>query len=489
MKLLKILIPQGQAIALMISFFISATYAEGVENGVKDSVVKIYTVAKVPKYLEPWNVSMSRSSGSGSIIEGNRILTNAHVVANSTFIEVRRYGKRKRFKAKVLFVSHQADLALLQVDDNSFFEGAKPLVFGKLPKIQQEITVYGFPTGGDTMSVTTGIVSRIEHLRYVHSGESFLAIQVDAAINPGNSGGPAFSEGKIVGVVMQQRRQSQNIGYLVPVNMIKHFLNDMKDGTYDGFPDIGIVTQRLENPTLKEMYKLDENRTGQLITTKLYNFNARESIDVGDVLTAIDGHKIEDDGTVEFRHHEYTSYKYYLDLHQMGDEVILTVLRDSKEREVKFKLTHKSDDLLLVKTLRYDTMPSYFIYGGYVFSPLTSNLLSSTRGSLLSLRSMTRSWPKEDKKDVVVLVKVLAADFNRGDHGLALWAIEKVNGEGFKTFEEFYQKMKNYEGKFLLLEDHEGSQVGIDVEKAKEGSEKILKRYHIKADKSIDLIP
>jgi len=481
MQLLKILI--------MITLFVSSIYAKGVENGIKDSVVKIYTVAKVPKYLEPWNVSMSRASGSGAIIAGNRILTNAHVVANSTFIEVRRHGKRKRFKAKVLSVSHQADLALLVVEDKSFFEGSNPLEFGALPKIQQEITVYGFPTGGDTLSVTTGVVSRIEHIRYVHSGESFLAIQVDAAINPGNSGGPACSGGKIVGVVMQQRRQSQNIGYLVSINMIKHFLNDVKDGTYDGFPDIGIVTQRLENPTLKEMYKLDENRTGQLITTKLYNFNARESIDVGDVLTAIDGHKIEDDGTIEFRHHEYTSYKYYLDLHQMGDEIVLTVLRDNKEREVKFKLTHKSDDLLLVKTLRYDRMPSYFIYGGYVFSPLTSNLLSSTRGRLLSLRSMTRKWPEEDKKDVVVLVKVLAADFNRGDHGLSLWAIEKVNGESFRTFEEFYHKVNNYKGKFLLLEDDEGSQVGIDVEKAKEGSEKILKRYHIKADKSIDLIP
>ncbi len=472
----------------MISLVTTLIYADKVPNGVKDSIVKIYTVAKVPKYLEPWNVSISRSSGSGSIITGNRILTNAHVVANSTFIEVRRYGKRKRYKAKVLSVSHQADLALLEVEDGSFFESVVPLDFGVLPKIQQKITVYGFPTGGDTLSVTTGVVSRIEHLRYVHSGESFLAIQVDAAINPGNSGGPAFSQGKIVGVVMQQRRHSQNIGYLVPINMIKHFLHDMEDGSYDGFPDIGIVTQKLENPTLKEMYKLDENRTGQLIITKLYNFNASESIEVGDVLTAIDGHKIEDDGTVEFRHHEYTSYKYYLDLHQMGDEITLTIFRDNKEKEVKFKLTHKSDDLLLVKTMRYDTMPTYFICGGYVFSPLTSNLLASTRGSLLSLRSMTRDWPKKDKKDVVVLVKVLATDFNRGDHGLALWAIEKVNGAHFKTFDEFYQKVTNFHGEFLLLEDHEGSQVGIDVKKAKEGREKILKRYYIKADKSIDLI-
>jgi S1-C subfamily serine protease len=463
--------------------------AQFIENGVKDSIVKIYTVAAIPNYLEPWNSSMMRSSGSGSIIDGNIILTNAHVVANHTFIEVRRYGKRERFRAKVLSVSHQADLALLSVEDSRFFEGAKPLKFGLLPSIQQKITVYGFPTGGDTLSVTTGIVSRIEHLRYVHSGESFLAIQVDAAINPGNSGGPAMSDGKIVGVVMQQRRGSQNIGYLVPVDMIMHFIEDMKDGKYDGFPDIGIVTQRMENPTLKKMYKVDENCTGQLIINKLYNCSAYDQIKVGDVLTAIDGHKIEDDGTVEFRHHEFTSYKYYLDLHQMGDEVVLDILRENRPLKVKFPLRYKSDDLLLVKTLRYDVMPTYFIYGGYLFSPLTTNLLSATRGRILSLRGKVREWPTKERQDVVVLVKVLAADFNRGDHSLSLWPVEKINGERYVTFQEFYEKMQHIDNGLIKLEDEEGSVVAIDVKKAKNANAEIIKRYHIKAEKSIDLIP
>ena len=479
MQLLKMII--------MITLLKVSVNAEVVTNGVKDSLVKIYTVSKVPKYLEPWNVSTSRSSGSGSIIEGNLILTNAHVVANNTFIEVRRHGKRKRVKAKVLSVSHQADLAILSVEDKSFFEGSHPLEFGSLPKIQQKIIVYGFPTGGDTLSVTTGIVSRIEHQRYAHSGENFLAIQVDAAINPGNSGGPALTDGKIVGVVMQQRRNSQNIGYLVPINMIAHFLTDMLDGKYDGFPDIGIVTQSLESVALRAMYNLDENVTGQLVTKKLYNCNFYDEIEVGDVITAIDGHNIENDGTVEFRHHEYTLYSYYLDLHQMGEEVTLDIIRGKTPMQIKFKLSHRGDDFLMVKTYRYDEMPTYFIYGGYVFSPLTSNLLGATRGQLLSLRAKTREWSQKDKKDTVVLVKVLAADFNRGNHGLSLWAIDKVNGERFETFEDFYKKVTKAKGSFVLLEDDEGSQAAINVQKAKEGNAKLLKRYHIKSDKSIDL--
>ena len=465
---------------IMIVVFSTFSFAQPMPNGVKDSIVKIYTISKVPNYLEPWNVSTSRSSGSGSIIQGNLILTNAHVVANHTFIEVRRYGKRERFNAKVLSVSHQADLAILTVEDKSFFEGTKPLEFGVLPKIQQKITVYGFPTGGDTLSVTTGIVSRIEHQRYVHSGESFLAIQVDAAINPGNSGGPALTDGKIVGVVMQQRRESQNIGYLVPITMIAHFLTDMLDGRYDGFPDIGILTQKIESPALKDRYGLDKNTTGQLIIKKLYNCDFYDEVEVGDVLTAIDGHKIEDDGTVEFRHHEYTSYGYYLDMHQMGDEVTLDIIRGKTPKKIKFKLSHRGNDFLMVKTYRYDKMPRYFIYGGFVFSPLTSNLLAATRRQLFSLRAKTREWPREDKKDVVVLVRVLAADFNRGNHGLSLWAIDKVNGETFDTFEAFYQKMKDAKGAFILLEDDEGFQVVIDRAKSKKGDAELLRRYQIR---------
>ena len=114
----------------------------------KEAIVKVYTVSKRLNYQEPWASSMMQSTGSGAIIEGNIILTNAHVVANQTFLEVQRFGERKRYTAKVYAVSHQADLALLKVEDESFFNGVTPLKLGKLPQIEQEITVYGYPMGG-----------------------------------------------------------------------------------------------------------------------------------------------------------------------------------------------------------------------------------------------------------------------------------------------------------------------------------------------------
>jgi S1-C subfamily serine protease len=457
------------------------------ENGTKEAIVKIYTTAKIPNYQEPWNSSMRSSTGSGAIIEGEYILTNAHVVADQAFIEVQRYGQSKRYIAKVYAVSHQADLALLKVEKKEFFAGVKPLTFGSLPKVEQKIVVYGYPMGGNTLSATIGVVSRVEHHVYAHSGESFLAVQVDAAVNPGNSGGPALSDGKIVGVVMQVITKSQNIGYLVPVNMVQHFIEDMKDGRYDGFADLGLGTQKLENPAMRRYYGLDDNVSGKLIVKVVYNSSLSGILKEEDILTAVDGHNIENDGTVEFRKHEYTHYQHFVDAYQMGESVKLDIIRDKVKMQVEAPLKHTSDDMFLVKTTRYDTMPSYFVYGGYVFSPLTRNLIVSTQLNRLKLSYLASKWQEDDKSEVVVLLKVLASDMSRGDNDFAMWPIDKVNGEPFKNFQEFYEKMQTIKSEYIVLEDNDGVKVIIDREEAQTKQDAILKKYNIEFNRSVDL--
>ena len=457
------------------------------EDITKQAIVKIYNVAKIPNYQSPWSSSMRSSTGSGAIIDGGYILTNAHVVANQAFLEVQRYGERKRYIAKVYAVSHQADLALLKVDDEVFFKGVTPLKFGSLPEVEQKIVVYGYPMGGNTLSATIGVVSRVEHHVYAHSGESFLAVQVDAAVNPGNSGGPALSDGKIVGVVMQVITKSQNIGYLVPVSMVKHFIEDMKDGHYDGFADLGLGTQKLENPAMRRYYGLDENVTGKLIDKIVYNSPAVGILKEGDIITAIDGHKIENDGTVEFRRHEYTDFYYFVDQHQMGEKVKLDIIRDRRSLRVEVPLTMTGDDMYLVKTTRYDEMPTYVIYGGYVFSPLTRNLIRSTNRNRLKLSCLAGKWREKEKDEVVVLLKVLASDISRGDNNFGMWPIDKVNGKPFKDFKEFFSLMEKMKDPYYFLEDNDGIKVIIDRKEAQERQKGILKKYNIEYDKSENL--
>ena len=76
--------------------------------------------------------------------------------------------------------------------------------FRGIPELESTVSAYGYPIGGERMSVTTGIVSRIDFQLYTHSSiDQHLAIQISAQINPGNSGGPVMLNGKVVGVAFQ----------------------------------------------------------------------------------------------------------------------------------------------------------------------------------------------------------------------------------------------------------------------------------------------
>ena len=461
----------------IVSLIILISLSLFASESVKDSIVKIYTVSKVPNYLTPWNTTIRRSHGSGSIISGERILTNAHVVANETFIEVKKYGDTRRYQAEVEFISHQSDLAVLRVKDKRFFKGVESLSLGSLPKLQEAVTVYGFPMGGNSLSVSEGIVSRVEHNTYAHSHERFLAIQIDAAVNPGNSGGPAISDGKIVGVVMQHISKSQGIGYLVPTEIIKHFLKDIEDGHYDGFGHLGISTQYMENEALRSLYGMANDVSGILVVGVSEKSSVYGVLESGDIILSIDGHTIKNDGTVEFLPQQYTSLMYFIDQKQIGDSIRLEILRDTKKMSVAIQIENIADDDLLVNTLEHDVMPRYFIYGGYVFTPVSRNLL--VKKASLSLKVASRKWATQEEEEVVVLLKVLADTTNRGNHRLALWKIDTINGKSLKNYKTFKKIVKNSKERYIILKNAEGREVVIDTQKAQAANARILKRYSI----------
>jgi len=125
--------------------------------------------------------------------------------------------------------------------------------------------------------------------------------------------------------------------------------------------------------------------------------------------------------------------------------------------------------------------------GGYVFSPLSKNLLNSSGMPHLPLRYGATKSPTKDKQEIVVLLEVLASSLSRGDYGLGFWKIDKVNGRSFRDFKEFYSMVTTSKDKYVVLEDEDGSKVIIDKEKAEAIKDEILRRYSIKSVKSDDL--
>ncbi|KAF7846825.1 hypothetical protein BT93_L3694, partial [Corymbia citriodora subsp. variegata] len=243
----------------------SAGYS-GIETAL-DSVVKIFTVSSSPNYLLPWQNKPPRETwGSGFVIPGKRIVTNAHVVADHTFVLVRKHGSPTKYRAHILSVGHECDLAILRVDSEEFWVGMNFLELGDIPFLQEAIAVVGYPQGGDNISITKGVVSRVEPTQYAHGATQLMAIQIDAAINPGNSGGPALMGDKVVGVAFQNLTGSENIGYIIPVPVIKHFISGVEEsGEYTGFSSLGLSCQPTENPQLRSHFGMLPEMTGVLV--------------------------------------------------------------------------------------------------------------------------------------------------------------------------------------------------------------------------------
>jgi len=193
-------------------------------------------------------------------------------------------------------------------------------------------------------------------------------LQIDAAINSGNSGGPAFNDkGKCVGIAFQslKHEDAENIGYVIPTPVIKHFIEDYKkSGEYTGFPILGIEWQKMENPDLRKAMGMKSDQKG--VRVRRVEPTAPESgcLQPSDIILSFDGIDIANDGTVPFRHGERIGFSYLVSQKYTGEKARVKVLRNSKIHEFNIKLaTHKR----LIPAHIKGRPPSYYIVADFVF--------------------------------------------------------------------------------------------------------------------------
>jgi len=473
--------------------FILLISSLGYAADIRDTVLKVFVTANRIDFYRPWqSQGSSGKTGSACIIEGNRILTNAHVVSDHTFVQVKKDSDPKKYTAKLLAIAHDCDLALLEIDDPEFFKGIKPLELGGLPRLQETVTVIGYPTGGDKISITEGVISRLEITPYVQSSRKLLTVQIDAAINSGNSGGPVIQDSKLVGIAMQGISDSQSIGYMIPVPIIKHFLKDLEDDEYDGFPALGIDIQNTENKALRKYFNIQGKEGGVHIAWVMPNTAAYGNLKEDDVLLKLDGTPIGVDGTFKFRENERLSLSYLITQKQMGDKILVEFVRDGKLKNKKIKLGAYSR---LVYPFNAFEKPSYYIYGGFVFTVLSSDLLQSwgkrwwQQAPVDFLYSIfgTGGLNRDEKKEIVVLLQVLPDETNVGYHRYRNEVISKINGKEFDSFKEFVEILNTPKDQYTIIETKDNDKVILYNEKIDEINKKILKRNHISSQYSEDV--
>ncbi|WOG83748.1 hypothetical protein DCAR_0102926 [Daucus carota subsp. sativus] len=456
-----------------------------------NAVVKVYCTHTAPDYSLPWQKQRQyTSTGSAFMIGDGKLLTNAHCVEHNTQVKVKRRGDDTKYVAKVLAKGVECDIALLTVESEEFWKGAEPLQFGRLPRLQDSVTVVGYPLGGDTISVSKGVVSRIEVTSYAHGSSELLGIQIDAAINPGNSGGPAFNDqGECIGVAFQVYRSedTENIGYVIPTTVVSHFLDDYeRSGKYTGFPCLGVLLQKLENPALRSCLKVPANE-GVLVRRVEPTSGASKVLKEGDVIVSFDGVHIGSEGTVPFRSTERIAFRYLISQKFSGDLAELVIIRAGSLMKVQVALTPR---VHLVPYHIEGGQPSYLIVAGLVFTPLSEPLIDEECEDSIGLKLLAKarySLSRFKGEQIVVLSQVLANEVNIGYEDMSNEQVLKFNGTRIKNIHHLAHLVDSCKDRYLVFEFEDNYLAILDREASSIASSCILKDYGIPSERSADL--
>ncbi|CAK9091324.1 unnamed protein product [Durusdinium trenchii] len=425
-------------------------------NDVHNSVLKVFVWHVQPNYKQPWcSEAQTSSTSSAWPIRLNgalRVVTNAHSVEHAALVQVKRHRHEQKYVAQVLCIGTDCDLALLEVPHADFWKGLEPLeILPGLPKLQDSVSVVGYPTGGESLSVTQGVVSRIDLVEYAQTGVTLLAVQIDAAINSGNSGGPVVDQkGNCVGVAFQNldgdEESAENIGYIIPTEIVQHFLEDfLKNGHFTGFGSAGIHTQALESPVLREALGMAKNQSGIRVKAVETAGPANGIILPDDVLLAVDGFKIGNDGEVAMPWGR-VAFNYLLNRHYPGEHCEMQVLRrEGSPKKITLQVClERNRDLVCADAGGPDAtagsmLPRFLVTGGLVFVPLTMPFMEAAFGENFAekrpaempaelLHLLENGHRRCADHEPLILTQVLASELTVGYSELEYEVLESFNG-------------------------------------------------------------
>lgn len=319
------------------------------------------------------------------------------------------------------------------------------------------MSAYGYPLGGEDLSVTKGIVSRIEVAGYNH-GFLGLRIQVDAALNPGNSGGPALIDNHIVGIVFSGIGSADNIGYLIPAEEVLDFIADAEDGTYDGRPELQIGTlQTLENDALRDKLGLDRDTTGMMVNHVPEGTDT--PLQAWDVVTHIGDHDIDNEGNCPVRDDLRGDFRYFV--HNLVAEdgtVPLTVVRAGETMVLNVPALDPPS--LMPSLAKFNDYPRYYIHGPLVFSQVTEEMAGALPAQYIQLFNYIESplvtrvgeQPAFEGEELVVIASPLFDHrITKGYDSHHLAVVATVNGTPITNLASLVTTINAVEDEFVIL--------------------------------------
>jgi serine protease Do len=287
---------------------------------------------------EPSQTPAPASIGSGFIVSADGlIVTNKHVVADigATYNVIT--SNNKKYKVVQIYRDPLNDIALLKINPSqNSGQALRSAALGDSANLQvgQFVVAIGTALGEFNNTVTTGVISGLG--RGITAGDQFAGfverldnvIQTDAAINPGNSGGPLVdSSGKVIGITSAIAQNGQNIGFALPINILKDSLASFNQHGQFNRPYLGVAYKMIT----KDVALLNNVAAGAYVQTVVAGSPAEKAgIQTGDIIVKMGGKTVDSD-TGELSN--------LIADKKVGDTISITVWRNSQTLDLKATLT------------------------------------------------------------------------------------------------------------------------------------------------------
>lgn len=405
-----------------------------------DSFVRVNATIQTFNPGQPWQRNNpTRRSGLGTLISKDEILTTAAMVANETYLELETADSSRTIPAKVVAIDYKANLALLSPrdpDNLGFLAEKTPLKISGPANIGDEVSIWQFESNGITLK-TTASIRGVDTVASFLPGYSFLSYIVKGSMQSASSSFtlPVTRDGQLLGVLTSYNSNDQ-ISQVITPEVLATFLRDARDGTYEGFPSLGIGTQRTEDRSFRQYLGLNDENGGLYISDIKPGSPAEEAkIQEGDVLLAVNNMEIDRKGY--FEHPSYGPLPWTVLIRSektVGDEVELTIFRDGQRQ--KLSLTLEAAEEPLVPRHINDSPPPFLIKGGLVFQELSRTYLQAfgdnwtTRAplDLMEVYENEKDY-REGRNSIVFLSRVIPNPATIGYDQINARIVESANGQ------------------------------------------------------------
>ncbi len=432
----------------LFTLLTGALFAEKKATAAADGAALHTALLKVNVTQQAWNqripwqkTSPSSRRGLGVLLEKNQILVTAQLIADSTYIELEQADSGRKLPAKVKAVDYDANLALLEPTETpgDFFTGLKPMTIDDNAKIGDELQAWQLDRVGELIRSPVTI-NKILVSRYFLETSMFLVYEANGIIrSEANSFTlPVIKGGKLAGLLLSYDSKNQT-ALVLPGPIIKHFLKDVADGSYQGFPSLGIEYQTTLDEQFKEYLGMKKDQRGIYVSAVSKGGSAESvGVKVGDIILEVNGHAVDARGDYKDEQFGRLNVSHLVRGESfVGDEVKIKVLRDSKPEMLTGKLTRKLPRDFLVPPYLFDRGPNFLVHGGLIFLELSMPFLQSFGNDwetsaplrLIFVAKHTDEYEKQGRRKMVILAGTLPTRSTQGYERLGGLILTQVNGK------------------------------------------------------------